>query len=121
RYARAMTTLAHSIEVELNFPTQVNAYITPPGSTGFVPHYDHHDVVILQIQGSKAWRLYDDVAVPPHEMERQTEIDPADLPAATEVRVDAGDTLYLPRGTVHAAETTARQSVHLTVGVHVPT
>ena len=36
---------------ELNFPTQVNTYITPPQSTGLVPHYDDHDVLILQIQG----------------------------------------------------------------------
>lgn len=121
RYMRAMTSLSHSLEVELNFPTQVNGYITPPGSTGFVPHYDHHDVLILQIQGSKSWHLYNDVAVPAHEMQRRLEVDTAGLPSPTDLRLEAGDTLYLPRGRVHAAEATSESSIHLTVGLHVPT
>jgi hypothetical protein len=120
RYVRAITWLSHSIEVELNFPTQVNAYLTPPESTGFVPHYDHHDVLVLQVHGSKTWHLYD-AAVPPHQMQRRAEIDTADLPPPTDLRLEAGDVLYLPRGRVHAAETTSEPSVHLTVGVHVPT
>lgn len=62
---------SHSIEVELNFPTRVNAYVTPAESTGFVPHYDPHDVLILRIQGSKIWRLSDSADVPPHEMLRR--------------------------------------------------
>lgn len=125
RYVRAITSLSHSIEVELNFPVQVNAYITPPGSTGFLPHYDHHDVLILQLHGSKTWHLHGGAAVPPHEMQRRQEVDPDGLPAPveapTDVRLDAGDTLYLPRGRVHAAETGPAPSVHLTVGIHVPT
>ncbi|HEX7322714.1 MAG TPA: cupin domain-containing protein [Mycobacterium sp.] len=124
RYARRVTSLSHGLEVELNFPVQVNAYLTPPGSTGFLPHYDHHDVLILQLQGSKNWHLYGD-AVPPHQMQRQRENDPHGLPSPTgpptDVRLRAGDTLYLPRGRIHAAETAAEPSIHLTVGVHVPT
>ena len=53
KYLRPVGTLARSIEVALHYPTQVNAYVTPPQSTGLVPHYDDHDVLILQIQGSR--------------------------------------------------------------------
>ncbi|HUH72005.1 MAG TPA: cupin domain-containing protein [Mycobacterium sp.] len=122
RYVRAIASLAHSIEVELNFPIQVNAYITPPGSRGLVPHYDDHDVLILQIQGSKVWHLYDGVHIPPHEMQRRDKAVPADrLPLPTDLRLEVGDVLYLPRGLVHAADTDAEPSIHLTVGVHTPT
>lgn len=34
RYSRSVASLAHAIEVELNVPIQVNAYVTPPGSQG---------------------------------------------------------------------------------------
>ncbi len=121
QYVRAIGSLSHSIEVELNFPTQINAYITPPGSTGFAPHYDPHDVLILQIQGSKAWHLSNDAAVPPHEIQRWEGAPTADLPLPIDLCLETGDTLYLPRGRVHAAETGPEQSIHLTVGIHAPT
>lgn len=121
KYLRAMSTLTHGVEVELNFPTHVNAYITPPAAVGFLPHYDHHDVLVLQIQGSKTWYFYGDDPVPPHLMQQMHEVDPTGLPEPSRLHLAAGDTLYLPRGRVHSAETGAEPSVHLTVGIHVPT
>ena len=122
RYARAIASLAQSIEVELNFPIQVNAYITPPGSRGLVPHYDDHDVLILQIQGSKIWHLYNDVDIAPHQMQRRDKAVSTDgLPLPTDLRLEVGDVLYLPRGLVHAADTDAEPSIHLTVGILAPT
>jgi bifunctional lysine-specific demethylase and histidyl-hydroxylase NO66 len=121
RYVPAIASMSHAIEVELNFQTQVNAYITPPESQGFVPHYDDHDVLILQIQGSKTWHLYGDTDVSPHEMRRREAVDRASLPMPTDLLLEAGDVLYLPRGRVHAAEANAEPSIHLTVGIHAPT
>jgi bifunctional lysine-specific demethylase and histidyl-hydroxylase NO66 len=121
QYVRTIASLTHSIEVELNFATKVNAYVTPPESQGFLAHYDEHDVLILQIQGSKIWHLYNGADVPPHEMRRREPVDMAGLPLPTDVRLEAGDVLYLPRGRVHAAEATSEPSVHLTVGIHAPT
>lgn len=120
-YVRAIGSLSHAIEVELNFPTRVNGYITPPGSAGFVPHYDPHDVLILQLQGSKVWYLSTDAVVPPHEMHRPDAVVTPELSSPTELRMEAGDVLYLPRGRVHGAETQSEPSVHLTVGIHAPT
>jgi bifunctional lysine-specific demethylase and histidyl-hydroxylase NO66 len=121
QYVRTIASLTHAIEVELNFATKVNAYVTPPESQGFLAHYDEHDVLILQIQGSKIWHLYNGADVPPHEMRRREPVDMAGLPLPTDVRLEAGDVLYLPRGRVHAAEATSEPSVHLTVGIHAPT
>lgn len=118
---RPMATLTHGIEVELNFPTHVNAYITPPESTGFLPHYDHHDVLVLQVQGAKTWHFYGEEPVAAHLMQQMYEVDPGGLPAPSTFSLATGDTLYLPRGRVHSAATTTELSVHLTVGIHVPT
>jgi ribosomal protein L16 Arg81 hydroxylase len=123
KYVRAVGTLARSIEVELNFPVQVNTYITPPGQVGLAPHYDDHDVLILQVQGSKIWHLYVGADRPPREIQRDNDkaVAVESLPAPTDVRLEAGDVLYVPRGRVHAAEANAEQSIHLTVGIHAPT
>jgi bifunctional lysine-specific demethylase and histidyl-hydroxylase NO66 len=117
----AIASLAHAIEVELHFETQVNAYITPPESQGFLPHFDDHDVLILQIQGSKTWHVHEDADVPPREFKRRRAVVADDLPTPKKLRLEAGDVLYLPRGRVHAAEANAEPSIHLTFGVHAPT
>jgi len=123
QYVRPFGMLARALEVELNFATQVNAYVTPPQSSGLVPHYDDHDVLILQLQGSKTWHLYLGADRPPREIQRDTDkaVDLESLPTPMDLSLEAGDVLYVPRGRVHAAETLSEQSVHLTVGIHAPT
>ncbi|HUB55900.1 MAG TPA: cupin domain-containing protein, partial [Mycobacterium sp.] len=121
QYMRAIASLTNAIEVELNFATKVNAYVTPPTSQGFVTHYDGHDVLILQIQGSKTWHLYEGADVPPHQLRREKKWVADGLPSPTDLRLEVGDVLYLPRGLIHAAEATSEPSVHLTVGIHAPT
>ena len=121
RYVRAIASLLHAIEVELNFATQVNAYFTPPESQGFVAHYDEHDVLILQLRGSKIWHLYDGIDVAPRAALRHEPVAADELPSPTDALLEVGDVLYLPSGRVHAAEATSEVSVHLTVGVLAPT
>jgi lysine-specific demethylase/histidyl-hydroxylase NO66 len=121
RYAPAIGALAQAIEVELDFATQVNAYFTPPESQGFAAHSDDHDALIVQLQGSKIWHVYEGVDVAPHKIWRHEAMSTAGLPAPVDVRLEAGDVLYVPRGRVHAAESTSELSVHLTVGLHAPT
>jgi Cupin superfamily protein len=123
QYVGNVGTLARMLEVELNFPIQVNTYVTPPQQTGLASHYDDHDVLILQIEGSKTWQLYVGADRLPREIQRDKDkaVDADGLPAPTEVRLEAGDALYVPRGRVHSAKTDAEQSIHLTVGIHAPT
>jgi bifunctional lysine-specific demethylase and histidyl-hydroxylase NO66 len=121
RYVRPLAELSQSIDVELNFAAQVNAYFTPPQSQGLVAHFDDHDALIVQLQGSKIWHLYEGIDVPPHEMAGHPPIAAAELPAPVDVRLETGDVLYVPRGRVHAAESAVELSVHLTVGLHAPT
>lgn len=35
-----------------------NAYLTPPNSQGFAPHYDDIEAFILQVEGKKRWKVY---------------------------------------------------------------
>ena len=107
---------------DLGHPTQANAYITPPTSRGFDPHYDVHDVFVLQAAGQKRWLVHEPVHANPLPSQPWT-----DHRAAISDRVrgdpviDAvlspGDALYLPRGWVHSAQTLETTSIHLTIGV----
>ncbi|XP_052128148.1 ribosomal oxygenase 1 [Frankliniella occidentalis] len=98
-----------------------NAYLTPPNSQGFAPHYDDIEAFVLQIEGSKMWRVY----APRDSSEKlprtsspnftQEEIGEPIL----EVLVKAGDLLYFPRGFIHQASTVpGEHSLHVTVSTY---
>ncbi len=102
---------------------QVNAYLTPPQNTGFAPHYDTHDVFVLQFAGRKRWRIYEPVLQTPLRDQPWQERKSAVAARASETPLidcvlDCGDTLYLPRGYIHAATSLNEISGHLTVGIH---
>ena len=107
---------------DIGHPAQVNAYVTPPSSQGFEPHYDTHDVFVLQISGEKHWRIHAPVHVDPLRTQPWDQHRAAVARAATrEPVIDAvlrpGDALYLPRGWIHSATALGATSVHLTVGM----
>ncbi|WP_305789058.1 cupin domain-containing protein [Symbioplanes lichenis] len=117
---------ARRLGAELNQPLQVNAYLTPPGNKGFATHYDTHDVFVLQVDGTKRWKIHPPVL--PEPLERQAWGGRADEVGATaagdpalDVVLHPGDALYLPRGWLHAAEAQGERSLHLTFGVRALT
>ena len=87
--------LCRSLERATSHPVQANAYLTPPGAAGLARHRDTHDVIVLQVTGSKVW-----------------EID-----GLGEVVMDPGDVCYLPMGTPHAAAAQEGPSLHVTLGI----
>lgn len=111
------------LAVELGHPVQINAYVTPPQNQGFAPHYDTHDVFVLQIAGTKRWRIHEPVL--PDPLPHQTwdgRRDQVRARAAQDPVIDTllepGDALYLPRGFLHSAVAQGELSIHLTIGVH---
>ncbi|XP_075975429.1 bifunctional lysine-specific demethylase and histidyl-hydroxylase NO66 [Anticarsia gemmatalis] len=98
-----------------------NAYLTPPDSQGFAPHYDDIEAFIIQTEGKKHWRIYkplDEDHVLPRVSSKnfdQSEIGEPIL----EVTLEAGDMLYFPRGYIHQAVTVdGEHSLHVTVSMY---
>jgi len=108
--------------LDLGHPAQVNAYITPASARGFDPHYDVHDVFVIQIAGEKHWRIHPPVHPQPlrdqpwSDHRRAVELQAQGEPAIDEV-FRRGDVLYLPRGWIHSATALGGTSIHLTIGV----
>jgi bifunctional lysine-specific demethylase and histidyl-hydroxylase NO66 len=117
---------ARQLGGELNQPVQVNAYLTPPASQGFSTHYDTHDVFVLQIDGTKRWKIHPPVLPDPLERQawggrsREVAATAAGEPAL-DVVLAPGDALYLPRGWLHSAQAQGERSLHLTLGVRALT
>jgi hypothetical protein len=94
----------------------VNLYASCRRQPGYGPHWDDHDVFILQLAGRKRWLLYGPGR--PHPLKRDArpnELQP--LKPKARLLLKAGDLLYIPRGHWHDAIAVGEPTLHLTLGV----
>ena len=113
----ALTLFCRTLESELSHPFQTNVYLTPPGAQGAKPHYDTHDVFVLQVAGSKQWTIYGTpVELPLSGQEFDASVHELGAPTLQFV-LDAGDMAYIPRGVAHDAHSAEVVSLHITAGV----
>ncbi|KAF7233337.1 hypothetical protein EG68_08976 [Paragonimus skrjabini miyazakii] len=97
-----------------------NVYLTPPKSQGFAPHYDDIEAFILQLEGSKCWRVYaprESAEKLPRESSPNFTEDQLGEPIL-QVNLKPGDLLHLPRGYVHQACTSEDHSLHITISTY---
>lgn len=107
--------LTVAVERELRARASVNAYAAFHNESGFNPHWDDHDVFVLQLHGRKKWVINGPARRFPlyRDIERNTIV-----PSRTVAQhlLSPGDALYLPRGWWHSATPIGEPSLHLTIG-----
>lgn len=100
-------------------PVRANIYYTPANEQGFHPHYDSHDVLVLQLEGAKEWSLYHEEI---HLPLRGQVFDPANCQSKPELQkqftMSSGSRAYIPRGWMHDARALNQSSLHVTFGIH---
>lgn len=117
RRSASVALLCSMLEADLHHPVGANLYLTPPGAQGLRPHFDTHDVFILQLHGIKEWHVSSPRNMLPLVSMKQNLVElPSDFRKFT---LQPGDVLYLPRGFLHYANTEASSSLHLTVRIEV--
>lgn len=95
---------------------QTNVYLTPADAQGFAPHWDTHDVFVLQVSGTKRWSIYDTkVRLPLRGQRFERGTLPGDV--SEEFELGPGSAVYLPRGLMHSARSTDQASLHITLGL----
>ncbi len=100
---------------------KVNAYFSPKESRLFPLHWDTHDTFILQAEGTKEWHVYEPVVRLPLEDRHSSEGFEFTAKGRRKLIMRPGDVLFLPRGVPHQAFAKAADSLHLTIGLYVPT
>ena len=114
---------------------------------GVIPHFDAQDNFIVHLRGEKRWRIAPNTTVPDPVTNGTVDVAgvneslspnylnaaqaqahygvtnwPKDMPANCEVvDMKPGSVMYLPRGYWHAVETTASESLHITIVCAIPT
>lgn len=99
-----------------------NVYVTPADSQGFAPHYDDIDAFVLQLEGAKRWRVYEPFAddqYPRVSSRNYTQEEVSRQRVLFDGTLEAGDVLYMPRGTIHQAECApGTHSIHATISTN---
>ncbi len=99
-----------------------NVYCSFQGVQAFGTHFDLHDVFVVQTEGTKLWRFYEARAESPVDFP----MSPEDTrmwflqtrgQVTHEVKMRAGDVLYVPRGQYHDALAQDGASLHVTFSV----
>ncbi|KAI1299233.1 Bifunctional lysine-specific demethylase and histidyl-hydroxylase NO66 [Halotydeus destructor] len=100
-----------------------NVYLTPPGTQGFAPHYDDIEAFIVQLEGSKNWKVYapltQDTTLPRYSSKNFSRQDLEGHKPLLTVELEPGDLLYFPRGWIHEASASdSKHSLHITLSTY---
>lgn len=117
----ALADLRRILVSALHLRCQTNVYLSPPGKQGFNAHYDSHDVFILQAAGSKTFNFYGGGVELPYTHDDFDASRHSCGELQQSILVEAGDTLYIPRGVMHDAVASDDSSLHVTLGVYAVT
>ena len=111
--------LCRDLEAALHHPVNASMFLTPRNSQGVPAHFDSVEAFVLQLEGSKHWRIYKPTVDLP--LKEAYEPIPGEQVGAPiqEVHIKAGDLMYLPRGFIHEAYAAEETSLHITVAVSV--
>lgn len=96
---------------------QTNIYLTPPEAQGFKPHWDTHDVFVLQVYGHKVWSVYDSPISLPLKGQGFDPDRDTPGPISEQFELGPGSVIYVPRGLMHSARSTNEISLHITLGL----
>jgi hypothetical protein len=139
--AADLARFCRQLTEEVSHRVSVNLYVTPPHSQGLDRHQDGHDVLILQMEGRKRWRVWPSEAPVPldalpaltFETSKRIRNDYRGTPfggrgvpdreieGKTEwnLELGPGEMIYVPRGWAHEVWTEDSHSAHLTFGFHL--
>ena len=108
-----LDALARALEMLLHQPVTASAFWSQGGLRAPV-HYDDHDLIVVQLRGTKRWY----VSSRPSELNNTWKSIPEGAPELGPhhtVDVRPGDLMYFPRGTLHSVDGEA-ESLHLSIG-----
>lgn len=116
----AISALCRALEGELGGYAFVNLYYSQPDRQALPVHYDWKEVVVVHLEGRKAWRLYEgQSALADEAPTRAIARERCGRVVETPV-LEPGDVLYLPRGRYHDALASEGPSLHATVSLEMP-
>jgi hypothetical protein len=119
-YAPHLKILCENIRSALREQIKVGAIVTTGNGGAFRLHFDPEDLIILQVEGRKRWKIFGPPVVNPVVgMKSKVAPPPEDTLLFDEI-LEPGDFLFLPAGNWHRCENQSRRSLHLGIFFQPP-
>jgi ribosomal protein L16 Arg81 hydroxylase len=112
-YVPTLRALCDNIETRVGERVNAAAVMTTGEGGALRVHYDFYDIIVVQIEGSKRWRIYDPPVVNPIK-EIPMPAKPPDDIMFDEV-LQPGDFLSLPSGYWHHCDNGPGRSLHILI------
>jgi ribosomal protein L16 Arg81 hydroxylase len=109
-------SLGSAIGERLGTRVKITAVLSFGDRSGLASHHDTQHLFVVQLEGSKTWRFLGEPVAPgtPHE-DTQSEVD-----HVTEVKLHAGDVLFVPAGQAHMCVASQDGSLHIGILLSAP-
>lgn len=118
-YAPQVDAICRDAAATLGIPmVEAGAVVTSGNGGALVRHYDWYDLVILQLEGSKRWRLYGPLVSDP--MKAMATKNPPRTEPILDVVLGPGDILFMPAGFWHECDNGPGRSLHLGLFLNSP-
>jgi bifunctional lysine-specific demethylase and histidyl-hydroxylase MINA len=112
-FAPQADLLARALEILLQQPVTISAFWSRGGMRAPV-HFDDHDLIVVQLRGTKRWYVSKKPSELPNVWRGIPEGTP-ELGPHESFEVTPGDVVYLPRGTLHSVDSES-ESLHVSIG-----
>lgn len=109
-----LSAFVEDVERVVGRRSGILAFLSGPGALGWGAHFAYHDLLVVQLAGTKAWTTYEPIeanALSPHTPYRVSE------DQDWEGLLRPGDVMHLPRGWGHQVVGTDEFSVHMTLSL----
>jgi len=116
RLHNPISMLAEHLEQYFGTYVNVNLYVSYRRVSAFDIHWDDHDVIVLQLSGSKVWNIYGKTTSSLVSNNNYDEPRPSSEPLWS-ADINEGDVLYIPRGWWHSVLPNDEPAIHLTFGL----
>jgi hypothetical protein len=118
-YAPHLKALCDNIGATVHEQIKLGVIVTTGKGGAFTLHYDPEDLIILQVEGRKRWKVFGPPVVNPIAGMKKAEVPPEDTLLFDEI-LEEGDFLFLPAGNWHRCENESSRSVHMGIFFQPP-
>ena len=119
-YAPHLKILCENIRAALREQIKVGAIVTTGKGGAFKLHFDPEDLIILQVEGRKRWKIFGPAVVNPVAGMKSTVAPPPEDTLLFDEILEPGDFLFLPAGNWHRCENESPRSLHLGIFFQPP-